>query len=36
LKRRWWAEHGETWRQKRKVVKSKKKGGKKNGARKTR
>jgi hypothetical protein len=34
LKRRWWAEHGETWRQKRKVVKSKKKGGK-NGARKT-
>jgi hypothetical protein len=35
LKRRWWAEHGETWRQERKVVKSKKKGGK-NGARKTR
>jgi hypothetical protein len=35
LKRRWWAEHGEKWRQKRKVVKSKKKGGK-NGARKTR
>jgi hypothetical protein len=28
LKRRWWAEHGETWRQKRMVVKSKKKGGK--------
>jgi hypothetical protein len=28
LKRRWWAEHGETWRQKRKVVKSKRKGGK--------
>jgi hypothetical protein len=27
LKRRWWAEHGETWRRKRKVVKSKKKGG---------
>jgi hypothetical protein len=36
FRRRWWAEHGETWRQKRKVVKSKKKGGKKNGARKTR
>jgi hypothetical protein len=28
LKRRWWAEHGETWRQKRKVVKSKRKGEK--------
>jgi hypothetical protein len=35
LKRRWWADHGEKWRQKRKVVKSKKKGGK-HGARKTR
>lgn len=28
LKRTWWAEHGETWRQKRKMSKSKKKGGK--------
>jgi hypothetical protein len=35
LKRRWWAEHGETWRQKRKVFKSKKRGGK-NVTRKTR
>ena len=35
LKRRWWAEHGEAWRQKRMVVKSKKEGGK-HGARKTR
>jgi hypothetical protein len=35
LKRRWWAEHGERWRQRRKVSKSKKKGGK-NVTRKTR
>jgi hypothetical protein len=28
LKREWWAEHGETWRQERKALKSKKKGGK--------
>jgi hypothetical protein len=35
LKRRWWGEHGEKWRQGRKAVKSKRRGGK-YGARKTR
>jgi hypothetical protein len=34
-KKKWWEKHGAAWRQERKAVKSKKKGGK-NGARKTR
>jgi hypothetical protein len=35
LKRKWWSEHGETWREKRKTLRSKKRGGV-NGTRKTR
>jgi len=35
LKRKWWAEHGETWRERRSTSTSKRKGGK-NGTRKTR